>query len=83
MFLSPLGSDQSVSQSVRVSVCLSCSGSSTDYEPVCGRPHGVRLDRRGQLIVADSYLGLHSVDPHTGEKTLLLANSQGETMRVN
>ncbi|KAI3366604.1 hypothetical protein L3Q82_009289 [Scortum barcoo] len=51
--------------------------SSTDYEPVCGRPHGVRLDRRGQLIVADSYLGLHSVDPKTGEKTLLLANSQG------
>ncbi|XP_033989197.1 adipocyte plasma membrane-associated protein [Trematomus bernacchii] len=52
-------------------------GSSTDYEPVCGRPHGVRLDRHGQLIVADSYLGLHSVDPKTGEKTLLLANSQG------
>uniref|UniRef100_A0A3P8TKS8 Zgc:194209 n=1 Tax=Amphiprion percula TaxID=161767 RepID=A0A3P8TKS8_AMPPE len=44
--------------------------SSTDYEPVCGRPHGVRLDRHGQLIVADSYLGLHSVDPRTGEKTL-------------
>ncbi|CAL8242435.1 unnamed protein product [Merluccius merluccius] len=52
-------------------------GSSTDYEPVCGRPHGVRLDRRGQLIVADSYLGLHSVHPQTGHKILLLANSQG------
>ncbi|XP_026218627.1 strictosidine synthase family protein [Anabas testudineus] len=52
-------------------------GSSTDYEPVCGRPHGVRLDRDGQLIVADSYFGLHSVDPKTGEKSLLLANSQG------
>ncbi|KAK2859137.1 hypothetical protein Q5P01_003757 [Channa striata] len=52
-------------------------GSSTDYEPVCGRPHGVRLDRHGQLIVADSYLGLHSVDPKTGEKTLLVSNSQG------
>ncbi|CAL8279690.1 unnamed protein product [Gadus morhua 'NCC'] len=52
-------------------------GSSPDYEPVCGRPHGVRLDRRGQLIVADSYLGLHSVDPQTGQKTLLLANSEG------
>lgn len=55
-----------------------CAGSSTDYEPVCGRPHGVRLDRRGQLIVADSYLGLHSVNPKTGEKTLLVANSQGK-----
>lgn len=53
------------------------AGSSTDYEPVCGRPHGVRLDRHGQLIVADSYFGLNSVDPKTGEKTLLLANSQG------
>lgn len=55
-----------------------CVGSSTDYEPVCGRPHGVRLDRGGQLIVADSYLGLHSVDPRTGAKTLLLASSQGK-----
>uniref|UniRef100_A0A8C6KZ70 Zgc:194209 n=1 Tax=Nothobranchius furzeri TaxID=105023 RepID=A0A8C6KZ70_NOTFU len=35
------------------------SGSSTDYELVCGRPHGVRLDRHGQLIVADSYFGLY------------------------
>ncbi|XP_030005757.1 adipocyte plasma membrane-associated protein [Sphaeramia orbicularis] len=52
-------------------------GSSTDFEPVCGRPHGVRLDRHGQLIVADSYLGLHSVNPQTGQKTLLVANSQG------
>ncbi|XP_017267188.2 adipocyte plasma membrane-associated protein [Kryptolebias marmoratus] len=52
-------------------------GSSTDYEPVCGRPHGVRLDRRGQLIVADSYFGLYSVDPQMGEKTLLVASSEG------
>ncbi|KAJ4924567.1 hypothetical protein JOQ06_003522 [Pogonophryne albipinna] len=36
-------------------------GSSMDYEPVCGRPHGVRLDRHGQLIVADSYLGAAGV----------------------
>ncbi|XP_076020565.1 adipocyte plasma membrane-associated protein-like [Genypterus blacodes] len=52
-------------------------GRSTDLEPVCGRPHGVRLDRHGQLIVVDSYLGLYSVDPQTGEKTLLLGNTQG------
>lgn len=52
-------------------------GSSTDFEPMCGRPHGVRLDRGQQLIVADSYFGLHSVDPITGKKTLLLPNSQG------
>ncbi|XP_062373718.1 adipocyte plasma membrane-associated protein [Sardina pilchardus] len=52
-------------------------GSSMDYEPVCGRPHGVRLDGSGQLIVADSYFGLFKVDPRSGEKTLLLSNKQG------
>lgn len=57
---------------------LWATGSSTDFEPLCGRPHAVRLDGRGQLIVADSYLGLHSVDPQTGRKTLLVSNAQGE-----
>ncbi|XP_031438959.1 adipocyte plasma membrane-associated protein-like [Clupea harengus] len=52
-------------------------GSSMDYEPVCGRPHGVRLDSSGQLIVADSYFGLFRVDPQSGEKTLLLSSKQG------
>lgn len=52
-------------------------GSSPDFEPLCGRPHGVRLDQGGRLIVVDSYFGLFSVDPQTGEKTLLLSNSQG------
>ncbi|XP_020781787.1 adipocyte plasma membrane-associated protein [Boleophthalmus pectinirostris] len=52
-------------------------GSSPEFEPLCGRPHGIRLNRDGQLIVADSYLGLFSVNPQSGEKTLLLPNSQG------
>ncbi|KAK7891836.1 hypothetical protein WMY93_023799 [Mugilogobius chulae] len=52
-------------------------GSSPDFEPLCGRPHGIRLNRDGQLIVADSYFGLFSVNPQSGEKTLLLSNSQG------
>ncbi|XP_035476670.2 adipocyte plasma membrane-associated protein [Scophthalmus maximus] len=72
-----IGPDDSLTLVTQMGQNLPECGSSTDYEPVCGRPHGVRLDRRGQLIVADSYLGLHSVDPTTGEKTLLLANSQG------
>lgn len=59
------------------------SGSSTDYEPVCGRPHGVRLDHRGQLIVADSYFGLYSVDPRMGEKTLLVGSSEGTVGLLN
>lgn len=52
-------------------------GSSMDYEPLCGRPHGVRLDNSGQLIVADSYIGLFKVDPKTGQKDLLLSNKEG------
>ncbi|ROL52602.1 Adipocyte plasma membrane-associated protein [Anabarilius grahami] len=52
-------------------------GTSTDYEPVCGRPHGLRLDRDGQLIVADSYQGLFKIDPWTGEKTLLHSSKEG------
>ncbi|KAG9280369.1 adipocyte plasma membrane-associated protein-like [Astyanax mexicanus] len=52
-------------------------GTSTDYEPVCGRPHGLRLDRHGQLIVADSYFGLFKVDPWTGQKTLLHSSKEG------
>lgn len=72
-----IGPDDSLTLVTQMGQNLPECGSSTDYEPMCGRPHGVRLDRRGQLIVADSYLGLHSVDPTTGEKTLLLANSQG------
>ncbi|XP_069581687.1 adipocyte plasma membrane-associated protein [Brachyistius frenatus] len=72
-----IGPDDSLTFITQMGQNLPECGSSTDYEPVCGRPHGVRLDRAGQLIVADSYLGLHSVDPETGEKTLLLANSEG------
>ncbi|KAK7149922.1 hypothetical protein R3I94_009289 [Phoxinus phoxinus] len=52
-------------------------GTCMDYEPVCGRPHGLRLDRDGQLIVADSYQGLFKVDPWTGEKTLLHSSKEG------
>ncbi|KAM8971975.1 adipocyte plasma membrane-associated protein-like [Pelodytes ibericus] len=48
-----------------------------EYEPICGRPHGVRMDKDGLLIVADSYFGLYKVNPKTGEKTLLLSNEEG------
>uniref|UniRef100_A0A3Q1GJJ2 Zgc:194209 n=1 Tax=Acanthochromis polyacanthus TaxID=80966 RepID=A0A3Q1GJJ2_9TELE len=72
-----IGPDDSLTLITHMGQNLPECGSSTDYEPVCGRPHGVRLDRHGQLIVADSYLGLHSVDPKTGEKTLLFCFSSG------
>ncbi|KAK5606294.1 hypothetical protein CRENBAI_024097 [Crenichthys baileyi] len=72
-----IGPDDSLVLIAHMGQDLPECGSSTDYEPVCGRPHGVRLDRHGQLIVADSYFGLYSVDPKTGEKTLLVASSDG------
>ncbi|KAJ1163211.1 hypothetical protein NDU88_003674 [Pleurodeles waltl] len=49
----------------------------TDFEPLCGRPHGIRMDRDGYLIVADSYFGLYKVHPKTGEKSLILSNQKG------
>ncbi|XP_053718184.1 adipocyte plasma membrane-associated protein [Synchiropus splendidus] len=72
-----IGPDDSLSFITQMGQNLPECGSSMDFEPVCGRPHGVRLDRHGQLIVADSYIGLHSVNPETGDKTLLLPNSKG------
>uniref|UniRef100_A0A1A7WXS3 Strictosidine synthase conserved region domain-containing protein n=1 Tax=Iconisemion striatum TaxID=60296 RepID=A0A1A7WXS3_9TELE len=72
-----IGADDSLTLVTHMGQNLPECGSSTDYEPMCGRPHGVRLDRHGQLIVADSYFGLYSVDPRTGEKTRLVANSEG------
>ncbi|KAM9327612.1 adipocyte plasma membrane-associated protein [Pholidichthys leucotaenia] len=72
-----IGPDDSLTFITQMGQNLPECGFSVDYEPVCGRPHGVRMDRHGQLIVADSYLGLHRVDPKTGGKKLLLANSEG------
>ncbi|XP_057710732.1 adipocyte plasma membrane-associated protein isoform X1 [Corythoichthys intestinalis] len=72
-----IGPDDSLALITQMGVDSPLCGSSTDLEPTCGRPHGVRLDRHGDLIVADAYLGLHSVDPRTGRKTLLASNSQG------
>uniref|UniRef100_A0A3Q3MFJ7 Zgc:194209 n=2 Tax=Mastacembelus armatus TaxID=205130 RepID=A0A3Q3MFJ7_9TELE len=72
-----IGPDDGLTLITQMGQNLSECGSNTDHEPVCGRPHGVRLDRHSQLIVADSYFGLYSINPTTGDKTLLLANSQG------
>ncbi|XP_041444565.1 adipocyte plasma membrane-associated protein-like, partial [Xenopus laevis] len=48
-----------------------------EYEPICGRPHGIRMAPDGYLIVADSYFGLYRVHPQTGEKSLLISNEDG------
>ncbi|KAG8439636.1 hypothetical protein GDO86_005713 [Hymenochirus boettgeri] len=48
-----------------------------DLEPICGRPHGIRMASDGYLIVADSYFGLYRVNPQTGEKNILISNKEG------
>ncbi|KAG7266211.1 hypothetical protein CRUP_026933 [Coryphaenoides rupestris] len=49
---------------------------STEAEPVCGRPLGMRVGPNGTLFVADAYLGLFEVNPTTGEATRLVSGGQ-------
>uniref|UniRef100_A0AAY4BGJ0 Adipocyte plasma membrane-associated protein n=1 Tax=Denticeps clupeoides TaxID=299321 RepID=A0AAY4BGJ0_9TELE len=44
---------------------------STEYEPTCGRPLGIRVGPNGTLFVVDAYLGLFEVNPVTGHITTL------------
>ncbi|XP_037949038.1 adipocyte plasma membrane-associated protein-like [Teleopsis dalmanni] len=46
-------------------------------EPICGRPLGLAFDTQGNnIIVADAYYGLWSVDLDTYKKTLLVSAKQ-------
>jgi len=38
---------------------------------VCGRPLGMEIDSKGDLIVVDSYKGLFRINTQTGEKTCM------------
>eukprot|EP01116_Phalansterium_solitarium_P009500 TRINITY_DN23670_c0_g1_i1.p1 TRINITY_DN23670_c0_g1~~TRINITY_DN23670_c0_g1_i1.p1 ORF type:complete len:381 (-),score=21.12 TRINITY_DN23670_c0_g1_i1:48-1190(-) len=51
-------------------------GTSEDFEPVCGRPLGLRFDLAGNLIVADAYKGLLSIDTN-GRITSLASEHDG------
>ncbi|XP_064623449.1 adipocyte plasma membrane-associated protein-like [Lineus longissimus] len=44
------------------------------YEASCGRPLGIRIDKDGQLIVVDAYLGLFKINPKTGDQKILLSS---------
>lgn len=47
-------------------------------EDVCGRPLGLRFNRRtGDLYIADAYMGLHVVGPKGGLATKLTAEAEG------
>jgi hypothetical protein len=62
-------------------VCGGPKASPLDYLPnehVCGRPLGIRFDRRtGDLYIADAYFGLLKVGPEGGLATLLTTESEG------
>ena len=41
-------------------------------EPQCGRPKGMKVDARGDLVVVDAYKGILRVDLDTGHVETLL-----------
>lgn len=46
-------------------------------EKICGRPLGMAFDTQGNnLIVADAYYGIWSVDLNNGKKSLLVAPNE-------
>lgn len=50
---------------------------SFELEPVCGRPKGMKVDKGGNLIVADAYLGLLKVSLPGGNVQVLIPNNKG------
>ena len=52
------------------------------YEHICGRPLGLRFDKRnGELYIADSYFGLMKVGPEGGLATSLVTEAEGVPLR--
>uniref|UniRef100_A0A7N0USU9 Strictosidine synthase conserved region domain-containing protein n=1 Tax=Kalanchoe fedtschenkoi TaxID=63787 RepID=A0A7N0USU9_KALFE len=52
------------------------------HEHVCGRPLGLRFDKRsGDLYIADAYLGLLKVGPEGGLATPLVTEAEGVPLR--
>ncbi|EPS66876.1 hypothetical protein M569_07898, partial [Genlisea aurea] len=50
----------------------------SDNEHICGRPLGLRFDKRnGDLYIADAYLGLMKVGPRGGLATSLATEAEG------
>ncbi|CAM8897924.1 unnamed protein product [Rhodiola kirilowii] len=52
------------------------------HEHICGRPLGLRFDKRsGELYIADAYLGLLKVGPEGGLATPLVTEAEGVPLR--
>lgn len=53
-----------------------------ELEHVCGRPLGLRFDKKtGDLYIADAYFGLHVVGPAGGLATKLVTEFEGKPLR--
>ncbi|GMP97733.1 hypothetical protein CsSME_00045877 [Camellia sinensis var. sinensis] len=53
-----------------------------EMEHVCGRPLGLRFDKKtGDLYIADAYFGLQVVGPNGGLATQLVAEVEGQPLR--
>ncbi|CAK7340215.1 unnamed protein product [Dovyalis caffra] len=53
-----------------------------EMEHVCGRPLGLRFDKKtGNLYIADAYLGLHAVGPTGGLATPVVTEFEGQPLR--
>lgn len=51
-------------------------------EHICGRPLGLRFDKRtGDLYIADAYFGLMKVGPEGGLATSLTTEAEGVPLR--
>ncbi|GBG69003.1 hypothetical protein CBR_g3702 [Chara braunii] len=56
-------------------------GSGSGWEDVCGRPLGIRFNKRtGDLYIADAYKGLQKVGPQGGVAETLLTEVEGQPM---
>ena len=59
-----------------------CEGGNPKNEHICGRPLGLRFNRRtGDLYIADAYLGLMRVGPEGGQATMLVNEVEGVPLR--
>lgn len=53
-----------------------------DLEHVCGRPLGLRFDKKtGDLYIADAYLGLFVVGPAGGLASPVITEANGQPFR--
>uniref|UniRef100_R7WAX5 Putative Strictosidine synthase n=1 Tax=Aegilops tauschii TaxID=37682 RepID=R7WAX5_AEGTA len=62
----------------KIPLCSDSGVPSEEKESICGRPLGVRFNRKtGELYIADAYLGLMKVGPEGGEAQVLATEADG------